>query len=1783
MAQLQAQVTPLNANSDAECGADCWDIFSWSPEQDGSGNNIPGVGVGEANDANCNTVIDVGVEYEGNDTSPDVTGTAIGANLQGSSPWTDTWTFSFGLPLTNPVFNMSALFFDSQVSFTDCNGTPISATDISTGNPYSGMGNDEVQLIGTFSCIIVTVMNDRNDSYDITVGTCLGADPFPPCVNCGPNEAFRYLTLTNRSGTGTGATADVNLNGVLYGTAEVLFSDLSISEDLSGSAFGAFANGNTAQETFLLQIDLCDPISVQQVDVLGLETESQVWIGTGLTGSGVNGVPTGLALTQCGGSNNMQPTGNMVTNTAANCANQSNGNYTVGGATVSTLFFRYVNPVGGCRFDKATFRIGACVPDGADAVPTCPLTEVTLTDDPDGFAAAILSGGTGAAFTTIVTRDVNGNYFNQTCSQIQNEAENGTSIPVATFSPCSEVVDENDCEFCTPVPPCVACGPNESYEFLTLANATGSGTGTTADVLLNGLIYGDAEVLFSNLSINEDLTGSAFGAFANGNAMEETFVLQVNLCEPITVQQVDIIGLETESQVWVGTGITGTGMMATPTGLTMTQCAGSMNLTESGNMVTNSATSCANQSNGNYTVGTPTVSTLYFRYTNPAGGCRFDKATFRIGTCVPELPEAIPTCPLVLLEVTEQDGVTTSNVYQDVNGLYFTTAVCTDPIDIVTPVQTIAISPCATTMVTGECEFCCDFEVTCPTATNLGTFNCNTLGNIPAMPTVRTTAGGDITVDNAAGDYQIQVGDMPCGTIVANTSDNITAPDVCAMGGQVITRTVTIFDDENGNGVFDMGSEETPVSCTFTINITEDTTPPVITCPANVTIECTVDTSPATNGMASATDNCSSMANIAITSTDNSSQTATGCGQYEYTIIRTWLATDACGNTASCLQTIEVEDTTNPVITCPANITIECTVDTSPATNGIATATDNCSSNAEITIESSDVSTQTASGCGQYDYSITRTWTATDVCGNSSTCVQIITVEDTTGPVITCPADQSLVCNTDPLPIALTSTEFLAIGGTATDNCADLSELTVSFVDQPINQAMLDFCSADPADRTLTRTYTVTDICGNSTTCEQDFVYDQSVIDPVITVSPPDLIVDCAVNAIPQTHLLEFVTDCAVASTTVVSEPSTNGTAGCPGSTIQYTYTVTDICGRSVSTTQTYTLANEGPEFVCPVDVCIIECPADADMIQEQFDDYASLATVITSCSENDVTITNSFNPTGFIPQNCNNPTISVVNAIAYQIVTFSATDNCGRNSTCTALVVIQDNDGPTINGSIPVGIADCADGNQQAAYMNWINLALSNLTAMDDCTNGAVDVSFSPASPNTDCSSGLATTNVAFTATDACGNVSIINASYQIIDYGSIPMATVSGSLMTEEYEAVELVEVSVEGGSFNNMMTTSEDGGFEFALEMNQNHSITPSRNDNPLNGITSYDLILMGQHLLEIQTLDSPYKLIAADVNRSGSISISDMIELRRMILLLEDQFTNNTSWRFVDADYTFTNPSNPFENTFPEAVSINNLSQAELRDFVAIKIGDLNGSASPTLLGNQGDTRDLNKLVFQVEDQQLTANQTYTVDFTAKDFNQILGYQFTLGFDPNQLTLVDFEAGALEDLTAENFGDRAKEGMLTASWNVFEAISIADGATLFSFTFLANADLNLSEAIQFNGDLINSEAYSKKESLMNLGLYFDTKVGQGELSFKLLQNQPNPFKQETVIGFHLPEATKATLTIFDLAGRIVWTQTKAYDTGMHQVLIAKDKLEGNGVYYYQLSTAKATATRKMVLIK
>jgi hypothetical protein len=212
--------------------------------------------------------------------------------------------------------------------------------------------------------------------------------------------------------------------------------------------------------------------------------------------------------------------------------------------------------------------------------------------------------------------------------------------------------------------------------------------------------------------------------------------------------------------------------------------------------------------------------------------------------------------------------------------------------------------------------------------------------------------------------------------------------------------------------------------CSAQVNIVDDQLP-VLTCPPYVTIECNESILPGNTGQATATDNCD--ATPAITHSDVN---IPGSCPAEMIITRTWTATDNCENSSTCDQIIEVQDTTAPeLVNVPPHVTVECDAVPEPAN---VTATDNCDPSPTITYSE----TRTDGDCPS-NYTLTRTWTAIDACGNSTVETQEITVRDTTAPVISCNSPANII--PPDAPISFTAT--------ATDNCDELPSVVITDYD----------------------------------------------------------------------------------------------------------------------------------------------------------------------------------------------------------------------------------------------------------------------------------------------------------------------------------------------------------------------------------------------------------------------------------------------------------------------------------------------------------------------------------------------------------------------------------------------------------------------------------------------------------------------------------------------------------------------------------------------------------------
>ena len=417
---------------------------------------------------------------------------------------------------------------------------------------------------------------------------------------------------------------------------------------------------------------------------------------------------------------------------------------------------------------------------------------------------------------------------------------------------------------------------------------------------------------------------------------------------------------------------------------------------------------------------------------------------------------------------------------------------------------------------------------------------------------------------------------------------------------------------------------------------------------------------------------------------------------------------------------------------------------------------------------------------------------------------------------------------------------------------------------------------------------------------------------------------------------------------------------------------------------------------------------------------------------------------------------------------------------------------------------------------------------------------------------------------------VSVDNASQCVS--GSSNTASIAGAVTTESNVQVEGVEVNLSGRAAS-MFTTNKQGQYSFnGLEKGYDYTVTPQLDKDYLNGVSTFDLVLIAKHILGQAPLNSPYKLIAADVNNSKSITTLDLVQLRRLVLGIDSKLSSNTSWRFVDASFRFADQSNPWATQIPEVVNVNDLSSDARGNFIAIKVGDVNNSALGVSTVRTNGTFSL-----RAEDRAIEAGTEVRVPITAT-LAGMEGYQFTLGYDRSAVELVDLEYGTMQ---AEHFGVFAKEGLITASWNA-KGSKAVEGETLFTLVLRAKADVkSLNEVLNVNSRITAAEAYSKDGAYQSVALSFGERtVATG--SPMLYQNIPNPFAGETVIGFQLVEAGEAVLTVSDIQGRVLRVIRGEYGSGYHQVRLRSEELP-SGVLQYTLTSGDFTATRRMVIGK
>ena len=427
----------------------------------------------------------------------------------------------------------------------------------------------------------------------------------------------------------------------------------------------------------------------------------------------------------------------------------------------------------------------------------------------------------------------------------------------------------------------------------------------------------------------------------------------------------------------------------------------------------------------------------------------------------------------------------------------------------------------------------------------------------------------------------------------------------------------------------------------------------------------------------------------------------------------------------------------------------------------------------------------------------------------------------------------------------------------------------------------------------------------------------------------------------------------------------------------------------------------------------------------------------------------------------------------------------------------------------------------------------------------------------------------------DLCGNQSICEYPFTVNNTsGSCPgsQEPVLGTLATENGAGVQYANVALQFTAPNGTQTLQQEsdlaGGYFFTpgVPYHASYFIEPKRLDYVQNGVTTFDLILVSKHILGIEMLDSPYKRIAADANRSNTITTFDIVEFRKLILGIYDFLPNNTSWRFIDQQYVFPDPEQPFNPAFPETVQEPDLEPGDntQHNFVGVKVGDVNNSAVANGLLTPDD-RTASALMITYDNVMLEKGQLYDIAFHPD--TAITGWQGSIVLAESEI--VELVSGLPDDGYA--LFDHGRD--LRFCWFTTGA---AEQPTLV-LRLRAGRSGRLSDEIKLGNLVTPSEAIDAEGQMVRPELQV---IGTAPVPDVLcVAVLPNPFSNQAVLRFSHTRSENVCVEVFDAQGRLVLRQSDWYEAGSYQVPLQLPSSCPPGLYSLRLVAGRSVAYNKL----
>ena len=419
-------------------------------------------------------------------------------------------------------------------------------------------------------------------------------------------------------------------------------------------------------------------------------------------------------------------------------------------------------------------------------------------------------------------------------------------------------------------------------------------------------------------------------------------------------------------------------------------------------------------------------------------------------------------------------------------------------------------------------------------------------------------------------------------------------------------------------------------------------------------------------------------------------------------------------------------------------------------------------------------------------------------------------------------------------------------------------------------------------------------------------------------------------------------------------------------------------------------------------------------------------------------------------------------------------------------------------------------------------------------------------------------TVDIQFWVEDEAGNKNYATLRYYFSDPNSIcELGFVHVSHLDSSSRNIEF-QVEVNYRNYNIEYVKSGYVELKRRSQAGAYSKSTPFKVDKYSKGVETSDLLKIRNHILGKNIFQDPKQIIAADVNKSRSITGADISQLRKLLLSTSPKDTSRDAWTFVPADYKFENLKDPY--SAPRYITWKDSLCNPVNYFHCIKIGDIDGSAKNI---NAVNTRQIKKKNVQYSIEQ-TLSKHYKLNLFFENSTKLNTIQFSLQI-PKGLELANVES-RIFDITEENYYYASLDyNYFNFSYDQSNLCRIGEGEIFLTLYFneilpKVNFEVVLEDA------MIHSELTDEFDNVFGLNLS-NSNHSNNKFKIKLI---PNPVNDLALFEFNSDNENDCTLHIYDSNLKLLKSIIYQQHIGLNRIHMTIADFP-DGVYFYCLESS------------